>query len=121
MADLLLHFEFEPGADLEAAASELRERLAALDTVEAVDARPEDARITGLEIAGAIAVGIQIVHGSTKILAEMRRLIVELKRLHGEVKGLRTIAVDVKTKPVKIDQVTDDDLTHLSTKKRRKR
>ena len=114
MTDLLLRFEFEPGTDLNAAARVIRERLEALDAVAAVDVRPEDARIiTGLEIVGAIAVGVEIVQGTRKLVAGMRRLIAEVKGLRGDIAGLRTIALDAGPKPIAIDDVTDNDIEQL--------
>lgn len=78
MNDLPLRFELGPGTDLNAAARVIRERIEALDAVGAVDARPEDARITGLEIVGAVAVGVRIVQRTRKLVAEVRRLIGEV-------------------------------------------
>jgi hypothetical protein len=112
MVDLTLRFEFEPGTDLDAAARGLREQLAQLDTVTAVDARPDDARITGQEIVGAIAVGVQIVRGSHQLVAEARRLIAQLKGLSADIAGLRTIALDAP-KPIAIERVTDKDIAQL--------
>jgi hypothetical protein len=113
MTDVSLRFEFEPGTDLDAAARVIRERLARLDMVAAVDARPDDARITGLEIVGAIAVGVQIVRGTREFVAEARRLIAQLKGLSADIAGLRTIALDAGPKPITIDQVTDNDIAQL--------
>jgi len=113
MADLTLRFEFDPGADLDSTARLIQKRLAAFDIVAAVDARPDDARISGLEIVGAIAVGVQIVRGSLQFVAEVRRLIADLKGLKGNIAGLRTIALDAGPKPLAIDQVTDTDLAQL--------
>jgi hypothetical protein len=113
MTDLPLRFEFEPGTDLNAAARVIRERLEALDAVAAVDARREDARITGLEIVGAIAVGVEIVQGTRKLVAGVRRLIAEVKGLRGDIAGLRTIALDAGPKPIAIDDVTDSDINQL--------
>jgi hypothetical protein len=113
MSDLTLRFEFEPGTDLDATARIIKKRVAALKTVAAVDARPDDARISGLEIVGAIAVGVQIVRGSRQLVAEVRRLIADLKGLRGSIAGLRTIALDASPKPLAIDHVTDTDIALL--------
>jgi hypothetical protein len=110
MADLSLRFEFEPGIDLNVAARVIQDRLAPLDIVAAVDARPEDARITGLEVVGAIAVCVQIVRGTRQLVAEVRRLIPELKGLRGDVAGLRTITLDSGLKPIAIELATNDDI-----------
>ena len=113
MTDLMLRFEFEPGTDLNTAARAIRERLEALDTVAAVDARPEDARITGLEIVGAIAVGVQIVQGTRKLVAGVRRLIAEVKGLRGDITGLRQVTLDSGPKPIALDDVRDQDIEQL--------
>jgi hypothetical protein len=111
MADLHLRFEFEPGANLKGAEDEIRELLARLDMVAAVDARVDDARITGLELVGAIAVGVQIVRGTRQFAHEVHRLLAELKGLCGDVAGLRTIALEVgPTKLITVEHVTDDDI-----------
>jgi hypothetical protein len=114
MGDLSLRFEFEPGTNLDAAARSIRERLAALDTVAAVDVRPENARITGLEIVGAIAVAVEIVRGTRKFVAQVRRLMTELKEMRNDIGGLRTIALDGNPKPIMIDHVTDNDIAQLT-------
>jgi hypothetical protein len=113
MTDLSLRFEFESGTDLNAAARVIRERLAALDPVAAVDARPEDARMTGLEIVGAIAVGVEILRGTRQLVAGVRRLIAEVRGLRGDIAGLRTIVLDAGPKPIAIDDVTDNDIKQL--------
>ena len=108
MTKLALRFELEPGTDPDAAAHAIRRRLASLDAVEAVDARPDNARITGLEIAGAIAVAVQVIHGTRQLVAELRSFINDLKAIRGEIAGLKTITLDAMPEPIAIEQVTDE-------------
>jgi hypothetical protein len=113
MLDLWLRYEFDPGTDLNVAARSLRECLAALDTVAAVDARPENARITSLEIVGAIAVGVQIVRGSRQLVTEARRLIAEVKGMRGDIAGLRAVTLDGGPKLINVDDVTENELAKI--------
>ena len=55
MAEVALHFEFAKDADLHGQTAAIRDRLSALEGVKQVDGMQEKPRLTGMEIAAAIA------------------------------------------------------------------
>ena len=114
MAEIELHFEFAKDADLEQAAALIRDRISALDAVQQVDSMQEKPRLTGLEIAGAIAVTIQIVQGTQQLIAKIRKLIPEVQGLIREVKGLRQVTVEVGAKRVPIHAVGDAEVRQIA-------
>jgi hypothetical protein len=109
-----LRFEFAKGTDLQRAAGVLRERVSKMDGVESVEPVPEKPLITGLEVAAAIAVGVTVVHGVRKGVAELRKLVHELKALEKEVDGVQDVKLEVGPRKVSLDQVSEADLEELA-------
>jgi tetratricopeptide (TPR) repeat protein len=114
MAELALHFEFTKNTDIDRATDAVRERLSALQGVEGIDAVREQPRLTGLEIAAAIAVTVQIVRGTRRLLEEIRRLVPEMKSLISEINGLQSITVEVGSKRVAIAEVNEDEMRQIA-------
>jgi hypothetical protein len=114
MAEVALHFEFVKDADLHRATGAIRDRLSALEAVKQVDSMQEKPRLTGIEIAAAIAVTIQIVHGTQQLVAEIRKLIPELQGLIKDIKGLREVTVEVGAKRVPIGGLGDAELRQIA-------
>jgi multidrug efflux pump subunit AcrB len=114
MAELALHFEFTKNTDIDRATDAVRERLSALQGVEGIDAVREQPRLTGLEIAAAIAVTVQIVRGTRRLLEEIRRLVSEMKSLISEINGLQSITVEVGSKRVAIAEVNEDEMRQIA-------
>ncbi|GAC1350437.1 MAG: hypothetical protein NVSMB27_32960 [Ktedonobacteraceae bacterium] len=114
MTELALHFEMTKDSDLEQTAGLLCDRLASLQSVQEVAALPEEPRVTGLEVAAAIFVTIQIVHGTRKFVEEIRKLIPEIKGLIGDIKGLKDVTVDVGPQPVPIGKLTEQQVQQLA-------
>lgn len=114
MAEVALHFEFAKDADVEQATAAIRDRISALEAVKQVDSMQEKPRLTGLEIAAAIAVTIQIVHGTQQLVAEIRKLIPEIQGLIKDIKGLREVTIEVGANRVPIGAVGDAEVSQIA-------
>jgi hypothetical protein len=113
MAEVLLHFEMSDAQDLDGMAELVERRLSGLDMVNDVEAAPEETRLTGLEIAAAIAVGISIAKSGRELVAELRKLVPEIKGLIGDVKGLKNVVVEVGDRRVPVSELTDQHIEEL--------
>jgi len=114
MAEVALHFEFAKDADVELAPAAIRDRLSALEAVQQVESMQEKPRLTGLEIATAIAVTIQIVHGTQQLVVEIRKLIPEVQGLIKDIKGLREVTIEVGAKRVPIGAVGEAEVRQIA-------
>jgi hypothetical protein len=113
VAELALHFEFDDGTNLDEATKAVIEKLNQLEAVSEVAADIEKPRVTGLEIAGAIAVTIQILTGARKAVKLTRKLLIDLKGLGKEIKGLRNLKVEIGPKMLPIADLTEGQLQQL--------
>ena len=80
--------------------------------VENAEAMPDEPRITGLEIAGAIAVGVVILGKSREFVTELRKLVPEIKKLAEDL-GLKNPTIEIGDREVpiaEIDQLTEEKL-----------
>ena len=114
MAELLLHFEVTDSKEAPATAQALEKRLGQLPGVSEAEALPEESRLTGLEIVGAISAAVVIVRHGRELVTELNKLLPELKKLVGEVKGLKNAFVEVGPKRVALDQLTAADIEELA-------
>jgi hypothetical protein len=112
--EIAFRFEFDKGTDLAQAADTIRERLSKIDGISGVYADPEEPRITGVEIAAAIAVTIGVVHTVRTGVTELRKLLHELKALSSEIRGMQNVRLEVGKRKVPIDDVGEDDLKELA-------
>ena len=96
-----LHFEFADSLKSAEAAAFIQQRLSELGMVESVEAIPEEPRLTGLEIAGAIAVGVMVTRNSRELLVEVQKLIPEIQKLFGKI---REVWVERGTGKVSIEE-----------------
>ena len=112
MPQISVRFETENKTNLEQTAQDLQQRLKQLAPIEDARARVDTKRmVTGLEIAGAISVGITIVSNAAQLtsktrefVTELRKLIPELKKL-AETMGFTKATLTVDDQPVKIEDV----------------
>jgi hypothetical protein len=111
---LYFRFEFEDGADGEALARELQNRLARLDTVAEASAREERMRITGAEVVAAIAVGVLVVRGSRQLVQEINLLLTEVAGMVRNIKGLTSGSVEVDGRAVALAEVDEKDVATLA-------
>ncbi len=108
-----LYIDFEKDNDLEQTAQLIEERLGQLEMVKEVEAVPEKARFTGLEVVAAIGVTVLVVRGSRELIEELRKLIPQLKGLMSEIKGLKNAFVEVGDKRIPVSEVNEETLQQL--------
>ena len=111
MPQISVRFETENKTNLEQTAQDVQQRLKQLAPIEDARARVDTKRMTGVEIAGVIAVGITIVSNAAQFtsktrefVTELRKLIPELKKL-AETMGFTKATLTVDDQPVKIEDV----------------
>ena len=111
MPQISVRFETENKTNLEQTARDLQQRLKQLAPIEDARARVDTKRMTGVEIAGVIAVGITIVSNAAQFtsktrefVTELRKLIPELKKL-AETMGFTKATLTIDDQPVKIEDV----------------
>ena len=99
MSEVTLQFELEEGADADALAAEIQQRLAAVDGVEDADAEP-------MELRFGVAETVAVIAASVIIIKSTRELVDELKGLVESMSGLKQAYVELKGKRVPLDEVT---------------
>ena len=115
---LVLHFELTDPTATENApqlASELQRRLEQLDEVQAVQAKAEEQRFTGIEIAAGITAAVVVVRAGRELTEELTRLIPAIRALIAEIKGITGAAVEIDDEIVPLEEVTDEQLKQLAT------
>ena len=108
-----LYIDVEKDNDLEQTAQLIEERLGQLEMVKEVEAVPEKARFTGLEVVAAIGVTVLVVRGSRELIEELRKLIPQLKGLMSEIKGLKNAFVEVGDKRIPVSEVNEETLQQM--------
>jgi len=113
VAEVLFHLELSDEQNVDGKAEAIQQRLSELDSVNDVEAVREEPRLTGLEVVAAIAVGIQIAKGGNELVAQLRKLIPEIRRLIGDIKGVKNIVVEVGGKRVPVGELNDQHLEEI--------
>jgi peptidyl-tRNA hydrolase len=115
MAELTLHFELDPNADVAEAARGLKEQLAAAPEVETsvVDSDQTTRFVTGAEILAAITLAGQVAGSITAIVTLLEKL------QQAAEKALKTgtvqrVLVDIGLRSVPIEELTDADKSALA-------
>jgi hypothetical protein len=109
-AEINLLFEFGERTDLEKAATQIEDRLGALEAVDDVEAMPTDMRITGAEIAAAIAVTAVVARSGRDAVADVRKLVAEIKGLLADLRDLKNVFLDIGKKRVPFDKLDEKEL-----------
>ena len=81
MAELVLHFELADGQDAAATAQALEKGLARLPGVSEAEALPDESRLTGLEIVGAISAAVVILRKGRELVTELNKALPELRKI----------------------------------------
>jgi hypothetical protein len=114
MAQITLQFESsDKNHNLEQQAEAIQNHLSGLEEVSYAEAEADTKRFTGLEVVGAISVGIAIVGKSQEFVAALRRLIPELKKLAQDL-GFSKVTIDVSGKQIPIadlEKLPDNEMT----------
>lgn len=122
MSEVMFSMELKAGVDADLVAEQLRARLSQLETVADVDAQPNSER-TGLEsvtvfvtsVVGLITLVGTATSGLTTIVANLRKLVTEIKGLMSDL-GITKAEIEVAGKKVAVDDLTDADLETLAAK-----
>jgi hypothetical protein len=114
MAEILLHIQVASGVELEKTAQCIEERLSQLELVEEAEAEPEQARITGVEVAAMIAAAVVLVRSSRELIEEVRKLIPQIRGLIHDIQVVRAVFVEVGKERVAVDQLSDAHLQVLA-------
>jgi hypothetical protein len=110
-----LFVEFEQNGDLDKMAQEIQDRLRRLHLVKDVEAMPQHTlRFTGPEIAAAIAVTALIARGGRDAVAEVRKLVAEIKGLLTDLRDLKNVYVNVRNSRIPIEQLDTEALRQLA-------
>lgn len=105
--------EVDSGDRVDAVAGEVEERLIVLDPVGEVQAAPEEPRDIG-QIVTAVAGAVAIAKGGTALVAQLRELVAGLKKLVGEIDGLRRVVIEVGSREVEVGEIGDEDIAELA-------
>jgi hypothetical protein len=114
MAELLMHFELADGQEASATAQTLQKKLGELPGVSEAEALPDKTRLTGVEVIAAISAAVVVLHHGRDLVAELNKLLPELKKLVRNMKGLKKAYLEVGTKRVALDEVTPDHVNELA-------
>ncbi len=100
MTEYLLQFELEEGADADALAAQLRQRLDQMSGIEEADAEVQDMRFGVAETVTIIAASIVIIKHSKDLIDELTGLVKSLD-------GLKSAVVDLRGKKVPIEALPE--------------
>jgi hypothetical protein len=115
MAQVNFLFEFADDQHLDESAQTIEQQLDKVESVQEVSAIPEKPRITGLEIAAAIAVTALIVHNSGDLVKAVRELVTEVKKLMVEIHDLKQVYISIAGRRVDVTEITDKQIQELAT------
>lgn len=109
-----IYFELEEGADAEKVKSSLEEELARIDEVGESEVKEPGERITGLEIAAAIGVGIVVAKSAGEAIDATAAVLESLAKLVRSIKGLKSAIVETPSGPKRIEEISAGDVEVLS-------
>lgn len=113
--EYLVNFQFdvEPGADRDAIAATLREELARVQDVDGLELTTAGTRAIAIDpmtLAAGISVGVLVVKQTTEALHALTALVAAIRKLKGEVKGLKEARLEVGAQVRNLDDLTPSDL-----------
>lgn len=115
MAELTLHFEANPGTDVDAAAAALQSNLTTIAGVESAETTPQKFQAIGpAEVLSVIQVATSIAQNATVFLTTLAGLYAAWERVKPMFPGLSAPKVEVGLKQVPIDQLTPEHRTELA-------
>lgn len=105
MNEINLLFDFADHDAAEESAPTIEKCLSALEMVEEVQAEPQRMRMTGLEIAAAVAVAATVVGSGAAAVENLGKLVAAIRSLIVELRSLKNVFVDVGGQRIPIDQL----------------
>jgi hypothetical protein len=109
--ELRVKFTFESDAAAEDAVSPIEERLREPNKVH-VRAIVDQPRLTGAEIAAAVAVTALIVGSAADVVKQLRRFVEEARGLQGALRA-ESASIQVGARQVPVADLTDEDMAEL--------
>jgi hypothetical protein len=114
MDPLTLHFEVEPGTDLDAAAAAFRASIAGNGSVEVQEVNPQRFQAIGPgEIIAIIALLPSIPQGIAAIPGAIKAIQDAWAKIKPKHPGLHTPSVEVGLRNVPIDELREEDLQEM--------
>ena len=113
MAKIRFQFEVAKDAVNTQTVQLIEQRLSGLDGVEKVKAKPEESRLSGLELVGIISTTVLIIDRSDDMIEHLRKLVQSLKGLAQDIKGLKDVFIEVDDKRVPLAEVKEETLQQL--------
>jgi hypothetical protein len=114
MTELNLLFDFANHQAAERAASTIEEQLGQLEIIDEVQAEPQRMRLTGLEIAAAVAVSATVVQSATNVVENLGKLVEATRSLMLKLRDLKNVYVEFGSQRVPIDQLDTAKLSELA-------
>ena len=114
MNEINLLFDFGDLDAAEQAAPAIEERLSQLEMVDEVQAEPQRMRITGLEIAAAVAVTATVIKSGADIVENIGKLVAAIRSLMLQLRTLKNVYVDLGDQRLPIDQLDASKLKELA-------
>jgi hypothetical protein len=114
MSEINLLFDFTDLNAAELAAPAIEECLGRVEMVDQVQAEPQRMRMTGLEIAAAVAVTATVVRSGADAVENLGKLVAAIRALMVQVRALKNVYVDIGEQRVPIDQLDAAKLKELA-------
>ena len=111
---LNFYLDVEEGANREAVATLISERLLQLEQVQEATAVPTETRLTGAEITAGILLTVTIVKGTRELVKALNLLIPEIKQLITGIKEVKAAAVEVGFEKVMVEETNDAVIEELA-------
>ena len=105
MTEINLLFDFNNGDAATRAAPFIETQLAQLPVIDEVQAEPQRMRITGLEIAAAVAVSATVVQSGTNAVENLEKFVTAVRSLMLAIRDLKNVFIDTGTERVPINQL----------------
>lgn len=105
---ITLHFEAEPGTDLNAASRALQEALQSVPGVQAAQTSGQEFQAIGpAEVMSVIQIGTQLLQNATAFLSAAAALYAAWQKVKPMFPGLRPPTLEVGMQQVPVDQLAE--------------
>jgi hypothetical protein len=105
---ITLHFEAEPGTDLNAASKALQEALQSVPGVQSVQTSGQEFQAIGpAEVMSVLQIGTQLLQNATAFLSAAAALYAAWQKVKPMFPGLRPPTLEVGMQQVPVDQLAE--------------
>jgi len=114
MPELTLHFDVPPGADAQALAKALQDRIARLNDVQSAQVQESNGRVLVVDdIVMVLTVGAAVFGAGATALEQIKRFIVAAKEVSKEL-GVSSVSVEGEERLVAPEKLTEADARFLA-------